>query len=101
MPTQSSIALTTTLTRSDELVAASLGEETVMMSLQQSNYYGLDTIGSRIWALLGQPITVADLCDQLLEVYAVEPELCRHDTLAFLQALYAEEMITIVEAPAT
>ena len=30
-----------------------------MMSLEQSEYCGLDNIGSRIWALLDQPMTVA------------------------------------------
>ena len=62
--------------------------------------YQIDDIGSRIWALLEQPMTVADLCKQLVASYAVDAETCQQDTLDFLQELYVAEIITIVDTPA-
>ncbi len=100
MTTNDPIALTTTVARSDELVSAEMGKEMVMMSLQQGQYFGLNTIGSRIWELLEQPMTVAELCKRLVVSYAVDPETCQQDTLDFLQELYAAKIITIVDAPA-
>jgi hypothetical protein len=94
------IALTTTVVRSDELICAEMGNERVMMSLEQGEYFGLDAIGSRIWALLEHPMTVAELCQQLVASYAVDVETCQQDTLDFLQELYAAEIITIVDTPA-
>jgi hypothetical protein len=98
--THSAIALATTIARSDDLVFAELGDETVLMSLEQSEYYGLDAIGTRIWALLDQPMTVADLCHRLVQLYAVELEICQQDTLDFLQELYDAKIITVVDTPA-
>ena len=100
MTTPHAIALTTTVARSDELVCAMMDNEVVMMSLEQGAYFGLDAIGSRIWELLEHPMTVSELCRQLLASYAVDVETCHQDTLDFLQDLYAAEIITIVDTPA-
>ena len=94
------IALTTTVARSDELTTAEVGNEVVMMSLKHGEYFGLDAIGSRIWGLLEQPMTVAELCKQLVASYAVDAETCQQDTLDFLQELHVAEIITIVDKPA-
>lgn len=94
--THAAIALTTPVTRSDDLVFAGMGDETVLMSLEQGEYYGLDAIGTRIWALLDQPMTVADLCDRLVQLYAVELELCQQDTLDFVQELYDAKIISVL-----
>jgi len=94
-----SIALTTTIARSNEIITAEADDEIVMMSLEQGEYFGLGAIGSRIWALLEQPMTVAALCDRLITLYAVDVETCQRDTLDFLQELYAAEIITLVDRP--
>ncbi len=92
-----SIALTTTIARSNEIITAEADDEIVMMSLEQGEYFGLGAIGSRIWELLEQPMTVAALCDRLMTLYAVDVETCQRDTLDFLQELYAAEIITLVD----
>lgn len=98
--TRSALAPGTTIARSDELVFAEMGDETVLMSLEQSEYFGLDAIGTRIWELLEQPMTVAELCDRLVQSYAVQPDVCQQDTLGFLQELHEAKIITTVDAPA-
>jgi hypothetical protein len=93
------IALTTTIARSHEIITAEVNDEIVMMSLEQGEYFGLGAIGSRIWALLEQPMTVAVLCDRLITLYAVDVKTCQRETLDFLQELYAAEIITLVGRP--
>ena len=100
MPTPYDIALTTTVARSNELLGAKAGDEIVMLGLEQGEYFGLDPIGSRIWELLEQPMTVAELCQQLVELYAADTEECQQDTLDFLQELYGAKIIKIVDTPA-
>ena len=113
MTTPDAIALTTTVARSDDLICTERGNEVVLMrlnpdsaemdddvvtmNLEQGEYFGLDAVGSRIWALLEHPMTVAELSQQLLASYAVDIETCQQDTLDFLQELYAVQIITIVE----
>ncbi len=100
MTTPHAIALTTTVARTHGLLSADMGDEIVMLSLEQDEYFGLDVIGSRIWELLEQPMAVAGLCKQLVALYAVDTATCKQDTLDFLRELYAAKIITIVDTPA-
>ncbi len=100
MTTPDAIALTTTVARSNGLLAAKMDHEIVMLGLEQDEYFGLDAIGSRIWELLEQPMGVAELCKQLVASYEVDTKTCQQDTLDFLQELYAAKIITIVDTPA-
>lgn len=85
----------TTLRRSPEPMQASLGDEVVMMSLEQGNYYGLDPVGAHIWELLSEPLTVNELVEKLLTTYAVDRAVCERETLAFLNRLLEEKLVVI------
>ena len=100
MTTHPAIVLSTTVARSNDLMSAEVDNEMVMLSLKQSEYFGFDAIGTHIWTLLEHPLTVAELCKQLVTSYAVDAITCQQETIDFLQELYAAEIITIVEASA-
>jgi hypothetical protein len=93
------IGLNSTIKRADDLVSCDLEGETALMSVDQGKYYGLDPIGSRIWALLEQARPVSDLCALLLEEFEVEPWQCEHDVLAFLRDLAQDNLIKVVDEP--
>jgi len=80
----------TVLARSDQVLEADIDGEKVMMSIEQGEYYGLDAIGSEIWALFDTPRSVADVCAQILTRYNVSPEDCERDVIAFLSDLVAD-----------
>ena len=40
---------------SDEQVSTSLGDETVILGMDDGVYYGLDAVGARVWALVASP----------------------------------------------
>ena len=71
----------------DDIVASEIDGETVMMSIENGSYYGLDPIGSYVWELLETPIKVADLIDTLLEKYDVDEKTCEKDVLHFLNEI--------------
>jgi hypothetical protein len=83
----------TRLQRRPGLLFNEIDGEVVMLSIENSEYYGMDKVGSRIWALLEQPISFKQLVDQLLEEYEVPEEKCREDTLAFVQNLTDKKLI--------
>ncbi len=89
------ITLTSTVTQSEDQVSTELDGETVLMSLEQGNYYGMDKILSRIWALIKEPIAVSSLCDRLMEEYDVEKEICEKDVLDVLNDLAKENLLKI------
>jgi hypothetical protein len=94
------IGLDSWIIQADNLVACDLDGETALMSVEHGKYYGIDAIGSRIWALIEQPRLVSDLCVLLLKEFEVEPSQCEHDVLAFLSELAKDNLVKIVDAPA-
>jgi hypothetical protein len=76
-------------------VSADLAGEVVILNLADGVYYGLDPVGARIWALLQEPRTVAELRDAMLAEYEVEPERCERDILMLLRELAAAGLISV------
>jgi hypothetical protein len=95
------ITLETTLCRLEEMLAADLDEETVMVDIDKGKYYGLNGCGTRIWALLSKPITVRNLCHKLTDEFAVSTTQCEQDLIDFLRALLARNMVKIVSPDAS
>ena len=91
-----SIDLKMVIKRSSDLVSSNMDGETVMMSVENGEYYGLDPIGSRIWELLENPIEVNVLIETLLEEFEVSKEQCTEDTLEFLNQLHEKNLLLII-----
>ena len=87
----------TVLARADELIEAEIDGDTVMMSIERGEYYGLDTIGSEIWKMLATPLSVAAICETMITRYEVAPEQCQRDVIAFLDDLVSDGSLHIVE----
>ena len=81
--------------RNPELVSSNLDGETVMMSVESGEYFGLDAVGSRIWELLETPITVANLIDLLVDEFEVSRVECEADTIEFLNHLLDKKLLIV------
>ena len=46
---------------SKDQLASAIGAETVILGLSAGRYYGVDTVGARIWQLIQEPTEVADV----------------------------------------
>ena len=100
MPASPSLTLDTTVTRNPNVSVAALDNELAMMHLESNAYYTLNEMGTAIWNLLEQPMTVGALCETLLQRYAVSPEQCQAEVLKFLTRACAEGIVHGV-APGT
>ena len=90
--------LTQTFTPATEAADSSVGDETVILHLGNNTYYGLDPLGTRIWALLKdghQPLAIRD---QLLSEYDVSSEVLEPDMRKFLSDLLANEILVATNA---
>ena len=90
-----SISGDTLFARNESLLTAEVDGELMAMSIEQGNCYGLNMVGTRIWALLAEPRTVDAICDQLLSEYDVDAAQCREEVISLLEALRAEGLATI------
>jgi hypothetical protein len=83
-----------------EQVSCAVGEESVILGLQNSIYYGVNPVGASIWKLLQRQRSVAELRDAVLEEYDVEKERCERDLLDLLEKMQAEGLIEVVGSAA-
>jgi hypothetical protein len=78
-----------------DVLSSTIGSEQVMLNLRDGIYYGLEAIGSEIWTLLQQPITVAEICQVVVDRYDVEGERCRQDVVGLLGELVKRGLIEV------
>jgi hypothetical protein len=78
-----------------EQVSSKLAEETVVLNLKDSVYYGLDAVGTTIWQTLQTPRTVGAIRDALCAEYDVDRGECEADLLALLASLAEHGLIEI------
>ena len=64
-----------------QVMARTVGDETVILDLASGTYFGLDPVGARIWALMGEGRALAEICTTMLEEYEVEREQLETDVL--------------------
>lgn len=79
--------------RRADLIAVSMGDETVMMDVVTGKYYKLSSVGGDIWNYIEQEITISDLIDKLLTEYDVTREECEKETIEFLEQLVSSGVI--------
>ena len=84
--------------RADGLLAAAVGDELLMMSVELGKYFNLNAIGARIWELLETVSTLDGLVAALVAEYDVAPDTARAEVARFLDALAARELVKPVDA---
>jgi hypothetical protein len=80
-----------------EQVSCALGDESVILNLKNSVYYGVNPVGASVWKLLQQQRSVAELRDAVLDEYEVESERCERELLELLEKMRSEGLIQVVE----
>lgn len=97
MSTGKTMDLQTTVVRNEEIIFSDMDDETVMMSMEKGEYYGINPVGRRIWELLETPVTVAGICEVLCDEYNVSPEQCFKEVLAFLARMSEKDIIKVMD----
>lgn len=89
------ITASTQVVRAESLLSTELDDETILMSIERGAYYGMEQTARRIWALLGEPRTVSEICAQLAQEYDVAPDRCQQDITPFLEELQREGLVVV------
>ena len=71
----------------DGVLVRELAGESVLLNLNSESYFGLDEVGTRMWAVLATAPSIEATFDTLLAEYEVEPALLRADLYNFIQKL--------------
>ncbi len=89
-----------TVSVTSDQVWCDLAGETAILDLKSGQYYGLNTVGARIWELLQDSRTVTELLDVLLSEFDVEALSCERDLFTLLGDLHNKGLIEVKDAPA-
>ena len=96
--TVSEFSLTTARLKAvEEHLFSNLEGEAVLLNLKNGKYYGLNVVGVAVWQRLQQPTTFAEIQSGILDEFAVTPEVCRREVLAFLTRMHDEELLELVD----
>ena len=72
-----------------------VGEEAVLLNLKTELYLGLDTVGTRMWTVLHEAVSIQAAYEALLAEFEVEPEQLRADLDEFLDKLLEQGLIEV------
>jgi hypothetical protein len=89
------VSMDTVVSQNKFLDSTDLDGEKVMMNINKGKYYGLNSVGSRIWELIDQPRFVKNIIAILLKEFNVDEKTCEDSVLGFLSKLYDEDLINI------
>jgi hypothetical protein len=79
-----------------QVMARQVGEETIILDLASGMYFGLDAVGARVWRLMGEGRTLAQICDTMRAEYAVSAEDIERDVLSLAESLCSRQLISAV-----
>lgn len=78
-----------------QVMARTVGDETVILDLASGSYYGLDPVGARMWQLMSEGQTLAAICGLLLEEYDVHREALEADILQLTEELLGKGLVVL------
>jgi hypothetical protein len=81
------LSLQSLIGRGAEHVETRMGDQTLMMSIEQGKYYAVDATASRIWDLIEHPRSLQDVVDTLVAEYDVGADECERQVKTFVGEL--------------
>jgi hypothetical protein len=90
-----------TVSASPNVVSCELDGDSVLLNLDTSRYFRLNSVGSLLWSKLEAPCTVSELQDAVVEGFDVEPDRCARDIEALLSSLVESGLVTIADGTAS
>jgi hypothetical protein len=70
------------------------GKEAVLLHLDTKKYYSLNQTGLRIWQMLSDGKTPADVVEQFQAEFDVTPEKARESVISLMNELISEKLLT-------
>lgn len=83
----------TIIVRKKYAVSTDIDKEIVVMDMDSNQYLSFNKIGTRIWELMKDPISIEDICNELLKEYNVNSKVCYNEVCSFLEGLKKEKII--------
>jgi hypothetical protein len=80
---------------SGEVLVQEIGGEAVLLDLASERYFGLDPVGTRIWQLLADAHSLAQVHQALCSEFEAAPECIGEDLLALVGQLSEAGLVQV------
>lgn len=89
------IDINTIIIKNTEIDDTDLDGEKVMMNLDKGQYFMMNEVGSKIWDIIEEKVSVKQIIKRLREEYEVDEEICKDNVINFLGQLNKADLINI------
>jgi hypothetical protein len=79
----------------DNVVSRDLEGEAVMLNLESGVYFGLNEVGTRIWALIQEHGLLRKVLETMQQEYEVAPQTLESDLLRLVEELRAKGLVSV------
>jgi hypothetical protein len=93
---RTAINFETRVVRRPDLLSQDIDDSTVVTDPSKGGYFGMELISHRIWHLLSKVRRVREICEVLEQEYAIDPATCAAESIAFLEDLETQGLITVL-----
>lgn len=83
----------TRVERNDSIPTGVVDGELVALDLESGNCFGMDRVGSAIWDIAREPVSVGQITDALTARFTVDRDQCLADIVPFIDELLAEGLL--------
>jgi hypothetical protein len=70
-----------------------VGDEAVLLNVKKQSYFGLDSVGARMWTALNESGSIQTALESLLAEYDVSEPQLRKDLEAFVEKLLEQGLV--------
>ncbi len=93
-----SVSFSSRISVPDGVLLRELDEESLFLNLESECYFGLDDVGTRMWAALTEASSIQEAYEALLAEYDVPPEILERDLTALIEKLSQHGLVELRDA---
>jgi hypothetical protein len=79
----------------DQVIGQDISGTLVLLNIPNGQYYSLNELGGRVWALCDGIRTVSDIIDLIRDEYEAPVERIQDDVMALLRELAEEHLVDV------
>jgi hypothetical protein len=91
------VSLESHVTIREDVVFRELEGEAVLLSLESGTYFGLNDVGTRIWALIQEHRSLRSVLESIQQEYEVSPKTLESDLLHLVEELHTKGLVSVSE----
>jgi len=87
------LSLSTKVYKNKNIISNQIDGETVIMRIEENDYFQLDETGTFIWNIIDKPISVIEISNKIIEHFGISREQSENDMLNFINELSRKKIV--------